>query len=375
MMLTREDILRALAVVECGENGTSVVEAGMISGVTVKEGGRVGFLITITAADRDKKAWLQPACEQAVLKLPGVTKVTAVLTAQATDPNPVIRNGVDSRRSSIATTPAEAEGKRSGGESPPPITKKARWNTEPIPFVRRLIAVASGKGGVGKSTTAVNLAHALSASGRHVGLLDADIYGPSLPRMMGLSGMPDTKEGRIIPPSAYGIACMSMGLLVGEDSALVWRGPQMSKALAQLLRGVAWGNEAAPLDALIIDMPPGTGDVHLSLVQQAPVDGAVIVTTPQDVAVADARKCIDMFRKTRVPVLGVIENMSGFLDPATGMTHAIFGAGGGRRLAQTCSVPFLGAVPIEIALREASDAGEKYQDKARVYTAIAALIV
>jgi len=311
----------------------------MISAVTVKDGGKVGFLITINPQEREKKGWLEKACEQAVLALPGVTRVTAVLTAESQE----------------TSAPA----------------RKAVWNTEPIPHVTRLIAVASGKGGVGKSTTAVNLAHALKGFGMKVGLLDADIYGPSIPRMMGLSGMPETKEGKIVPPVAHGIPCMSMGLLVGEESALVWRGPQMSKALAQLLRGVAWGSVASPLDILLIDMPPGTGDVHLSLAQQAPLNDAVIVTTPQDVAVADARKCIDMFNKIRVPVLGVIENMSGFTDPETGVVHAIFGSGGGARLAQSCGVPFLGSVPIDIALREASDAGTVFEDRAGIYKALA----
>jgi ATP-binding protein involved in chromosome partitioning len=248
--------------------------------------------------------------------------------------------------------------------------KKAVWNFEPLPHVRRVIAVASGKGGVGKSTTAVNLACALSASGKRAGLLDADVYGPSIPRMMGLKGQPDTQDGRILPLISHNVACMSMGLLVGENSAIIWRGPQVGKALLQMLRGVQWGTADAPLDTLFIDMPPGTGDTHLSLVQQVPVNGAVIVTTPQDVAVADARKCLDMFRKVRVPILGVIENMSYFTDPA-GNRHAIFGSGGGRRMAEAESVPFLGEIPIDVKLREASDAGMLYADEAGIYSTIA----
>jgi ATP-binding protein involved in chromosome partitioning len=252
-------------------------------------------------------------------------------------------------------------------------TKKAVWNFEPLAHVKRVIAVASGKGGVGKSTTAVNLACALVALGKRVGLLDADIHGPSIPRMMGLAGQPDIRDGKIIPLTGHGVACISMGLLVGENSAIVWRGPQVSKALHQMLRDVQWGTESSPLDVLLVDMPPGTGDIHLSLVQQAPVDGAIIVTTPQDVAVADARKCVDMFRKVRVPVLGVIENMSVFIDPS-GARHAIFGEGGGKRMAENEKVPFLGEIPIDMKLREASDAGTMYSDNG-VYRAIARKIL
>jgi len=249
-------------------------------------------------------------------------------------------------------------------------TRSAIWNFTPVEGVSRIIAVASGKGGVGKSTTAVNLAYALARAGKRVGLLDADIYGPSVPRMTGLNAKPEVKDNRIIPLHSQGVAVMSMGFLVGGDSALVWRGPQLTKALHQMLRTVAWGNKEAPLDILLIDMPPGTGDIHLSLVQQAPVDGAIIVTTPQEVAVADARKCIDMFRKVNVKILGVIENMSGFADPATGTVHAIFGEGGGKRLAESAGVPFLGEVPIDIGLRIASDTGAAFEDKAAIYKGI-----
>jgi ATP-binding protein involved in chromosome partitioning len=354
MMLTRENIVEALAGVRDPARGLNVVEARMISGITLKEDGRVGFLITIAPGEHREKAWLRAACERAVAALSGVSAVTAVLTAEG---KPDESKQSDSSSHQVMESPGRP---------------KAQWNTEPLAHVRRLIAVASGKGGVGKSTTSVNLAHALCGGGRRVGLLDADVTGPSIPRMMGLTGVPEVKDGRIIPPLAHGIRCMSMGLLVGQDSALVWRGPQLSKALAQMLRGVEWGTQGEPLDMLLIDMPPGTGDIHLSLAQQAPLSGAIIVTTPQEVAVADARKCIDMFRKVRVPVLGVIENMSGFSDPATRTVHAIFGAGGGRRLAESQNVPFLGEVPIEIALREASDAGSRFEDKTGIYRQIVA---
>lgn len=332
------------ALQKISDGDRDIVSAGIVSALNI-DGGKVRFLLTVDARDKDRKAWLQQACEQAVRALPGVTQVLAVMTAEA-----------------------------SAAPAPQPL-KKAVWHTEPLPHVKRVIAVASGKGGVGKSTTAVNLAHALTAMGKRVGLLDADIYGPSLPRMMGLGKKPDVEGGKIVPLVAHGIACMSIGLMIGEDTAVVWRGPQVTKALQQMLRDVVWATETAPLDALLVDMPPGTGDVHLSLAQQVPVNGAVIVTTPQDVAVADARKAIDMFRKVNVPIIGIIENMSGFADPATGKVHAIFGEGGGKRLAEASGVPLLGQVSIDMELRAASDSGARYADKAQVYNTIAAQIL
>ena len=353
-MLDANDVWKALGRVRDPATGKSVTEAGLISGVTVRSNGRVGFLITVAPERAQASGELQAECERALAALAEVTSVTAVLTAEM---HPDGRN----------TPPVERVNKDAALSARAP----ARWNREKLPHVRRIVAVASGKGGVGKSTTSVNLAHAFCALGQRTGLLDADVTGPSLPRMMHLKASPEVMNGRIIPSVSYGIAVMSMGLLVGEGAALVWRGPQLSKALAQLLRGVEWGTQDAPLDILLIDMPPGTGDLHLSLAQQAPIDGAIIVTTPQDVAVADARKCIDMFRKVEVPVMGIIENMSGFTDPVSGAIHAIFGTGGGERLAQECGLAYLGAVPIEISLRAASDAGEKWEDAAGIYRAIA----
>lgn len=236
--------------------------------------------------------------------------------------------------------------------SSPEIRKPAMWNTQPLPHVRKIVAVASGKGGVGKSTVAVNLALAMAAMGKRAGLLDADIYGPSVPRMMALSGQPPIEAGQMIPLENHGVACMSMGFIMGDQAAIL-RGPMISKALAQMLRMTRWGTEDAPLDMLIVDMPPGTGDIHLSMAQQVPLNGAVIVTTPQEVAVMDARKCLTMFRKVNVPVLGVIENMSGEL----------FGSGGGRKLAEEAGVPFLGEIPADKEIREASDGGETYEGR------------
>ncbi|MDE3059650.1 MAG: Mrp/NBP35 family ATP-binding protein [Pseudomonadota bacterium] len=229
------------------------------------------------------------------------------------------------------------------------IRKPAVWNKTPLDHVKRVITVASGKGGVGKSATAVNLAMALQRMGRRVGLLDADIYGPSIPRMMGLEGQPIIQEGKMQPLERHGIGCMSMGFITGDQAAIL-RGPMISKALQQLLRMTRWGTAELPLDTLLVDMPPGTGDIHLSMAQQVPLDGAVIVTTPQTVAVIDARKCLIMFQKVGIPVLGVVENMSG----------SVFGSGGGRALAEEMGVPFLGSIPMDAAIVEASDKGAIY---------------
>jgi ATP-binding protein involved in chromosome partitioning len=227
--------------------------------------------------------------------------------------------------------------------------KAAVWNQQPLDGVQRVIAVASGKGGVGKSTTTVMLAHHLTQIGVKVGILDADIYGPSIPRMLGLSGKPhittDAKGvDKMLPLVGHGIACNSMGFLLEENQAAIWRGPMISKALHQLARLTLWSEATQPLSHLFVDMPPGTGDIHLSMVQQVPLNGVLLVTTPQDVALQDARKCADMFSKANVPILGVIENMSWFEDSA-GIRHTLFGAGGGAKLAAEWNVPLLAKIP------------------------------
>ena len=227
---------------------------------------------------------------------------------------------------------------------------------QPLAGIRNIIAVASGKGGVGKSTTAVNLALALAAEGAKVGILDADIYGPSQPRMLGLSGRrPTTTDGqRILPLEAFGVACMSIGFLIDEDQPMIWRGPMVTQALQQLLGETVWGD----LDYLIVDMPPGTGDIQLTLSQRVPVSGAVIVTTPQDIALLDARKGLRMFEKVKVPVLGIVENMSLHVCTKCGHQEPIFGAGGGERMAEQYGVPLLGNLPLDIHIREEADAGQ-----------------
>ncbi|MCO5146211.1 MAG: Mrp/NBP35 family ATP-binding protein [Aquamicrobium sp.] len=217
-----------------------------------------------------------------------------------------------------------------------------------------IIAVASGKGGVGKSTTAVNLALGLAAEGLTVGILDADIYGPSMPRLLGIKGKPETVDGKVLKPmEKYGLKAMSIGFLVDEETPMIWRGPMVISALTQMLREVAWG----VLDVLVVDMPPGTGDAQLTMAQQVPLAGAVIVSTPQDLALIDARKGLNMFRKVDVPLLGIVENMSYFIAPDTGARYDIFGHGGARREAERLGVPFLGEVPLTMDVRETSDAG------------------
>ncbi len=224
---------------------------------------------------------------------------------------------------------------------------------KPLEEIRNVIAVGSGKGGVGKSSTAVNLALALQADGARVGVLDADIYGPSIPRMLGVQGRPDTQDKRIVPMQAYGLQVMSIGFLIEEDTPMIWRGPMVTSALQQLLGETNWHN----LDYLIIDLPPGTGDIQLTLAQKVPVAGAVIVTTPQDIALLDARKALQMFRKVDIPVLGVVENMSTYVCPNCGHEEAIFGSGGGAAMSADFDIPLLGRLPLSLAIRESLDRG------------------
>jgi len=233
------------------------------------------------------------------------------------------------------------------------VPHKVQEDLKPLDSIANIIAVGSGKGGVGKSTTAVNLALALQREGARVGLLDADIYGPSIPSMLGVKGQPSTDGEHIIPKEAYGLKVMSIGFLVAEDTAMIWRGPMVTSALQQLLGDTLWG----PLDYLIIDLPPGTGDIQLTLAQKIPVAGAVIVTTPQDIALLDARRAVHMFRKVSVPVLGVVENMSTHICTACGHEEAIFGHGGGEQMAKDFEIPLLGQLPLTMEIRSSLDAG------------------
>ena len=370
MSVTKPQVLEALRRIKGPDLAGNIVDLGMVSEVLIKDG-RVAFSITVSADRARELEPLRQAAEKVVSELAGVTAATVVLTADAPKGGATARQAPEHARVSQAR--ARAAG--NGGAAPPPAAAAGRQQGGAIKGIGHMIAVASGKGGVGKSTTAVNLALGLQAIGLKAGILDADIYGPSQPRLLGLRGRPQVISGKTLRPmEAYGLKAMSMGFLVDEDTPIVWRGPMVVQALNQMLRDVAWGE----LDALIIDMPPGTGDVQLSMAQQAPLSGAIIVSTPQDLALIDARKGLNMFRKVDVPVLGIIENMSYFLCPKCGERSEIFGHGGAEREAKRLAVPFLGAVPLHMEIRTRSDAGQPVVvadpdgENARIFREIAA---
>ena len=334
--VTRDDVTAALSAVMDDETGKDVVTAGILQGLVVREG-HVGFSLEVDPAKGAAKEPLRKACEAAVRQVPGVLSVTAVLTAHRGD----------------AGAPRPAHGHAHDDRKQQPRT--AQQGPLRIPGVRAIVAVASGKGGVGKSTVAINLALALSKLGRRVGLLDADIYGPSIPRMMGISGKPDTRDGKkLLPMEKFGLKTMSIGYLVAKDTPMIWRGPMVQSALTQMMMDVEWGE----LDVLIVDMPPGTGDAQLTMAQRVPLTGAVVVSTPQEIALIDARKGYAMFEKTHVPVFGIVENMAYFISPGSGEKSYIFGEGGARRMAEKLGCDFLGEVPLHMTIRETSDRGE-----------------
>jgi len=340
--LSEQQVLDALRAVQW--NGEDIVARGMIGGITFAaegQGTKVSVILQITPQKDTDYGSLQKQVEQTVASIKGVSLVSVILTAHQAPQ----------------------------AQRQPHVTQKIL-----LPNVKYVVAVASGKGGVGKSTTSVNLAAALVQKGLKVGLLDADIYGPSIPRMLAVNGKPQAREDKkLIPHQRYGMAVMSMGFLIAEETPMIWRGPMVHSAITQLFRDVDWGE----LDILVVDLPPGTGDAQLTMAQSAPLSGAVIVSTPQDIALIDARKGLAMFQKVDVPVLGMIENMSTFICPHCGKTSDIFSHGGARAEAEKLNVPFLGEIPLDIKVRQKSDEGmpltlaEPEGDIAKLYQATA----
>ena len=325
MSVTREDVQAVLAGITDPATDGPLNASGAVKALTV-DGGTVRFVLEIAASRAAEYAPVQAQAELLIGALVGVDKVTVVMTAH--------------------TSPTAPPDLKSGRAAPSGPQK--------IPGIDRIIAVASGKGGVGKSTVASNLACALAAMGRRVGLLDADVYGPSQPRMLGVSGRPASPDGKtILPLRNYGVTMMSIGLMTNEDQAVVWRGPMLMGALQQMMNQVQWG----ALDVLIVDLPPGTGDVQMTLAQKAQVDGAIIVSTPQDVALLDARKGIDMFQQLHVPIIGMIENMSTHICSECGHEEHVFGHGGVAKEAEKLGVPLLAEIPLHLSIRLAADGG------------------
>ncbi|MBO6814934.1 MAG: iron-sulfur cluster carrier protein ApbC [Rhizobiaceae bacterium] len=342
--ITKEQVLERLAKVRGPDLESDIVSLGLVENVLVKDG-TVIFSIKVPAERAEELEPLRTAAEKAVEGLEGVSKITAVLTAERKPGSAPVRPAPTSAQAANVPPPMQGQAGAGGANQ---AAQKAG-----VPGIKSIIAVASGKGGVGKSTTSVNLALALASHGLSVGILDADIYGPSMPRMLGISARP-TAQGKVLSPlEGFGLKVMSMGFLVEEETPMIWRGPMVISAITQMLRDVAWGE----LDILVVDMPPGTGDAQLTMAQQVPLAGAVIVSTPQDIALIDARKGLNMFRKVEVPILGLVENMSTFICPKCGEQSDIFGHGGARDEAKRLGVPFLGEVPLHMEIRTNSDGG------------------
>ena len=343
-MADQAAVVAALDAVLDPKSGKGLVSAGLVQGLVVS-GDRAGFAMEVARRDVALYAPVRDAAEAALRALPAMTRVSVILTAESA-PAPA-------RRTASLSKEAVDQGRP---KAPVPTTRPAH--------VKRVLAVASGKGGVGKSTVAVNLAAALAARGLSVGLLDADVYGPSLPTMLGVSGQPSFADNMMVPNEAHGLKVMSIGFLTGRTEAMVWRGPMASQAIKQMLGQTRWGTEAAPLDVLVLDLPPGTGDVQLTLVQNTPMDGVVIVSTPQEVALADARRAHTLFSQVEVPVLGLIENMTG----------PVFGSGGAKAEADRLGVDFLGDLPLDAAVRQAGDAGAPHAAVVARFEGIAARV-
>jgi ATP-binding protein involved in chromosome partitioning len=370
LSVTQQQVLEALARVR-SPRGVALTNADVLSPITVGDG-KVFFSINVDATEA--RAWetVRARAENAVRAIPGVASAMVALTAErkaGAQAPPPPHHHAPGQSHGVAPAAAHRPPQSPGGS---PMARQSE-----IPGVAAVIAVASGKGGVGKSTTALNLALGLRDLGLRVGLLDADIYGPSVPRLTGIREKPElNNERKMIPIQRFGLAVMSIGFLVEEDTAMIWRGPMVMSAITQMLRDVAWGT----LDVLVVDMPPGTGDAQLTLAQNVPLKGAVIVSTPQDLSLIDARRGLAMFTKVNVPVLGIIENMSYFQCPQCGTRSDIFGHGGARHEAERLGVPFLGEIPLHMAIRATSDSGnpvvvsEPDGPHAAIYRAIGAKV-
>jgi ATP-binding protein involved in chromosome partitioning len=350
MSISRDAVLGSLARIPGPDGATPLDRSPALSEILIQND-KVVFSIAIDPRRAREMEPLRKAAQDAVAALPGVGSVLVSLTAEQAAGRPAApvqdHAGHNHAGHAHATPPARTGPAAPAQRQPTPTGRQ-------IPGVKHIIAVASGKGGVGKSTTAANIALALKAIGLKVGLLDADIYGPSVPRLFAIKGKPGLKDGRtLIPFEPYGIKVMSIGFLVEEETPMVWRGPMVMSAVTQLLREVEWGE----LDVLVVDMPPGTGDAQLTLAQNVPISGAVIVSTPQDLALIDARRGVAMFQKVEVPILGIVENMSYFVCPDCGSRHDIFSHGGAHAEAEKLGVPFLGEIPLTMAIRAQSDAG------------------
>jgi ATP-binding protein involved in chromosome partitioning len=364
LSVTQQRVLDTLAKV-MSPRGVALTEANVLSAITANNG-KVFFSLNVDAAEAGAWENVRAQAEAAVRAIPGVTAAMVALTAErkpgAAVPPP--------HRHAPGIAPVSSHRPPQGPASP--MSKQSE-----IPGIAAVIAVASGKGGVGKSTTALNLALGLRALGLRIGLLDADIYGPSVPRLTGIREKPLLNDDRkMIPLQRFGLAIMSIGFLVEEDTAMIWRGPMVMSAITQMLRDVAWGT----LDILVVDMPPGTGDAQLTLAQNVPLKGAIIISTPQDLSLIDARRGLAMFKKVNVPVLGIVENMSYFQCPHCGTRSDIFGHGGARQEAERLAVPFLGEVPLHMSIRVTSDSGTPVVESepdgphAAIYRAIGAKV-